>query len=163
MNLVDSRSTPTTLYVWIGWTREYRLAVQCSMEIATICAMMSAESIFYRPKDKAVYADNAHKLFHQGNVGDHIALMNVYNGWEETNFSTQWCYENYVQACLGQTFAFSPTPPPFPGLSPNNKQESWLCSPAECRMIIQRAVCCYIQAWHHLLPALLYQYLMLSG
>lgn len=68
------------------------------MEIATICAMMSVSAaIFYRPKDKAVFADNAHKLFHQGNVGDHIALMNVYTSWEETNFSTQWCYENYVQ------------------------------------------------------------------
>lgn len=75
--------------------------LQCSMEIATICAMMSVSAaIFYRPKDKAVYADNAHKLFHQGNVGDHIALMNVYNTWEETSFSTQWCYENYVQVTL---------------------------------------------------------------
>ena len=72
--------------------------LQCSLEIATICAMMSVSAaIFYRPKDKAVYADNAHKLFHQGNVGDHLALMNVFNSWEETNFSTQWCYENYVQ------------------------------------------------------------------
>lgn len=69
------------------------------MEIATICAMMSVSAaIFYRPKDKAVYADNAHKLFHQGNVGDHIALLNVYSQWEESNFNTQWCYENYVQA-----------------------------------------------------------------
>jgi len=69
------------------------------MEIATICAMMSVSAaIFYRPKDKAVYADNAHKLFHQNNVGDHIALLNVYTQWEESNFSTQWCYENYVQA-----------------------------------------------------------------
>jgi len=71
---------------------------KCSMEIATICAMMSVSAaIFYRPKDKAVYADNAHKLFHQNNVGDHIALLNVYTQWEESNFSTQWCYENYVQ------------------------------------------------------------------
>ncbi len=70
------------------------------MEIATICAMMSVSAaIFYRPKDKAVYADNAHKLFHQNNVGDHIALLNVYTQWEESNFNTQWCYENYVQVC----------------------------------------------------------------
>ena len=49
-------------------------------------------------QDKAVYADNAHKLFHSGNVGDHIALMTVFNSWEESGFATQWCYENYVQA-----------------------------------------------------------------
>lgn len=111
--------------------------------------------MFYRPKDKAVHADNAHKAFHRGNVGalgggeaglgggrrpgqraagrtrtqrqavattrtrtapcahhaplplrcpcplpagDHIALMNVYNGWAETNFASQWCFENFVQA-----------------------------------------------------------------
>ena len=54
-------------------------------------------AVFYRPKDKAVHADNAHKNFHRGNVGDHIALLNVYNGWAESNFSSQFCYENFVQ------------------------------------------------------------------
>lgn len=69
-----------------------------SEEIATICAMLSVGgSIFYRPKDKAVHADNAHRAFHRGNVGDHIALLNVYNAWSETDFSTQFCYENFVQ------------------------------------------------------------------
>ena len=64
----------------------------------TIAAMVSAGSgIFYRPKDKAVFADNAHQNFHRGNVGDHIALLTVYNSWAETAFSAQWCYENYVQ------------------------------------------------------------------
>ncbi len=50
-----------------------------------------------------VFADNAHKNFSRGNVGDHIALLNCYEGWAESGFSTQWCYENYVQvrpACL---------------------------------------------------------------
>lgn len=57
-------------------------------------------AIFYRPKDKAVHADNAHKNFNRGNVGDHIALLNVYNSWAETNFSSQFCYENFVQVTL---------------------------------------------------------------
>jgi len=69
-----------------------------SEEIATVAAMVSVgASIFYRPKDKAVHADNAHNAFHLGNVGDHIALLNVYNAWAETNHSTQFCYENFVQ------------------------------------------------------------------
>ena len=69
-----------------------------SEEIATIAAMVSVgASIFYRPKEKAVHADNAHKAFHMGNVGDHIALLNVYNAWAETNFASQWCFENFVQ------------------------------------------------------------------
>jgi pre-mRNA-splicing factor ATP-dependent RNA helicase DHX16 len=69
-----------------------------SEEIATIAAMVSVGgSIFYRPKDKAVHADNAHKAFHLGNVGDHIAFLNVFNGWAETNYSTQFCFESFVQ------------------------------------------------------------------
>lgn len=71
---------------------------KCSDEIISIAAMLSVgNSIFYRPKDKQVHADNARMNFHTGNVGDHIALLKVYNSWKETNFSTQWCYENYIQ------------------------------------------------------------------
>ena len=44
-----------------------------------------------------VHADNAHRAFHRGNVGDHLALLNVFNAWAESGFSTQWCYENFVQ------------------------------------------------------------------
>ncbi|GLT72453.1 hypothetical protein SLA2020_443870 [Shorea laevis] len=71
---------------------------KCSDEIISIAAMLSiGNSIFYRPKDKQVHADNARMNFHTGNVGDHIALLKVYSSWKETNYSTQWCYENYIQ------------------------------------------------------------------
>ena len=71
---------------------------KCSDEIISIAAMLSVgNSIFYRPKDKQVHADNARMNFHTGDVGDHIALLKVYNSWKEANYSTQWCYENYVQ------------------------------------------------------------------
>nr|DAD28293.1 TPA_asm: hypothetical protein HUJ06_029761 [Nelumbo nucifera] len=71
---------------------------KCSEEIISIAAMLSVgNSIFYRPKDKQVHADNARMNFHTGNVGDHIALLKVYSSWKETNYSTQWCYENYIQ------------------------------------------------------------------
>ena len=63
-----------------------------------MCAMLSVgNAIFYRPKDKQVHADNARMNFHTGNVGDHIALLRVYEQWAETSFSTQFCYENYIQ------------------------------------------------------------------
>ncbi|GAB9470862.1 Pre-mrna-splicing factor atp-dependent rna [Globisporangium polare] len=69
----------------------------CTEEIMTVCAMLSVNnSIFYRPKDKAVHADNARLNFARGGGGDHITLMNVYNQWVETNYSTQWTYENFV-------------------------------------------------------------------
>eukprot|EP00899_Mesostigma_viride_P024834 jgi/Mesvir1/5535/Mv15572-RA.1 len=70
----------------------------CSEEAVTIAAMLSVgNTIFYRPKDKMIHADNARANFHTGNVGDHIALLRVYNGWAETNYSSQFCYENFIQ------------------------------------------------------------------
>uniref|UniRef100_A0A0E0LTX7 RNA helicase n=1 Tax=Oryza punctata TaxID=4537 RepID=A0A0E0LTX7_ORYPU len=48
---------------------------KCSDEVISIASMLSVgNSIFYRPKDKQVY-----------------------NSWKETDYSTQWCYENYIQ------------------------------------------------------------------
>lgn len=70
----------------------------CSEEMATVCAMLSCGGgVFYRPKDRAVHADAAHAAFHRGGVGDHLALLAVYAEWAATDFSTQWCYESFVQ------------------------------------------------------------------
>lgn len=70
---------------------------RCSEEVATIAAMLSVNgAIFYRPKDKIVYADAARKKFHVPS-GDHLTLLNVYNEWEKYEFNTQWCYENFIQ------------------------------------------------------------------
>lgn len=71
---------------------------KCAAEVLTVVSMLSiGSSVFYRPKDKIVHADNAKMNFARGGGGDHIALLRCYNEWAETNFSTQWCYENYVQ------------------------------------------------------------------
>lgn len=71
---------------------------KCTTEVITIVSMLSiGSSVFYRPKEKAVHADNARLNFARGGVGDHIALLRCYNDWQETAYSTQWCYENYVQ------------------------------------------------------------------
>ncbi|XVF68558.1 hypothetical protein PTKIN_Ptkin11bG0012400 [Pterospermum kingtungense] len=71
---------------------------KCSDDVISIAAMFSVgNSIFYRPKDKKVHADNAKMNLHTGNVGDQIALIKVYNSWRETNYSPIWCHENYIQ------------------------------------------------------------------
>ncbi|MGH0163487.1 UNVERIFIED_CONTAM: hypothetical protein FKN15_045048 [Acipenser sinensis] len=70
---------------------------RCSEEILTIAAMLSVNnSIFYRPKDKVVHADNARMNFVVPG-GDHLVLLNVYSQWVESGYSTQWCYENFIQ------------------------------------------------------------------
>lgn len=70
---------------------------KCSEEITTIAAMLSVNSaVFYRPKDKAIHADTARKNFFSPG-GDHFTLLNVYNQWVDTDYSTQWCFENFIQ------------------------------------------------------------------
>ncbi|XP_017771064.1 PREDICTED: putative pre-mRNA-splicing factor ATP-dependent RNA helicase DHX16 [Nicrophorus vespilloides] len=70
---------------------------KCSEEAVSIAAMLSVNgAIFYRPKDKIIHADTARKNFnHVG--GDHLTLLNVYNQWRDSDYSTQWCYENFIQ------------------------------------------------------------------
>jgi pre-mRNA-splicing factor ATP-dependent RNA helicase DHX16 len=65
-------------------------------------------SLFYRPKDKAIHADTARKNFY-ATGGDHLTLLNVYNEWAQTDFNTQWCYENYIQHryCLNQVYFYT--------------------------------------------------------
>uniref|UniRef100_A0A1B6C691 RNA helicase n=1 Tax=Clastoptera arizonana TaxID=38151 RepID=A0A1B6C691_9HEMI len=70
---------------------------KCSEEIVSIAAMLSVNSaIFYRPKDKIIHADTARKNFFALG-GDHLMLLNVYKQWADSDFSTQWCYENFIQ------------------------------------------------------------------
>nr|XP_055053012.1 pre-mRNA-splicing factor ATP-dependent RNA helicase DHX16 isoform X1 [Misgurnus anguillicaudatus] len=70
---------------------------KCSEEVLTIAAMLSVNnSIFYRPKDKVVHADNARMNFVVPG-GDHMVLLNVYTQWVESGYSTQWCFENFIQ------------------------------------------------------------------
>jgi len=70
---------------------------KCSAEILTIVSMLSVNnSIFFRPKDKMLLADTARQGFFAPG-GDHLTLLNVYNQWKDTNYSTQWCFENFIQ------------------------------------------------------------------
>ena len=66
-------------------------------EVMTIAAMLGVNSaVFYRPKDQAVHADNARTNFFTLG-GDHLTLLKVYENWAATDYSTQWCFENFIQ------------------------------------------------------------------
>jgi len=69
----------------------------CAEEILTIVAMLSAQNIFYRPKEKQGPADQKKAKFFQPE-GDHLTLLTVYEAWKANNFSAPWCFENYLQA-----------------------------------------------------------------
>lgn len=69
----------------------------CSDEILSIVAMLSVQTVFYRPKEKQQQADQKKSKFHDPH-GDHLTLLNVYNAWKTSGFSNPWCFENFIQA-----------------------------------------------------------------
>lgn len=68
----------------------------CADEALTIVSMLSVQNIYYRPKERAEVADQRKARFHQ-NEGDHLTLLCVYNAWKNHNFSSTWCFENFIQ------------------------------------------------------------------
>jgi pre-mRNA-splicing factor ATP-dependent RNA helicase DHX16 len=71
---------------------------KCVDQVITICSMLSVgSSIFYRPKEKQVHADNSKNSFVRPG-GDHFTLLTVFNIWKDCNYSSHWCYENFIQA-----------------------------------------------------------------
>lgn len=67
----------------------------CSEDILSIVAMLSVQTVFYRPKDKAVAADQRKARFHSP-YGDHLTLLNVYRAWVMNNCSKLWCSNNFI-------------------------------------------------------------------
>lgn len=71
--------------------------LQCSEEVLTIVSMISAtQNVFHRPREKQQQADQKKAKFSDPS-GDHVTLLNVYNGWKASGFSSPWCTENFIQ------------------------------------------------------------------
>ncbi|THH31166.1 hypothetical protein EUX98_g3025 [Antrodiella citrinella] len=69
----------------------------CTDEVLTIISMLQESgSLFYRPKDKKLHADQARQNFVRTG-GDHFTLLNVWEQWADTNYSQQFCYEQFLQ------------------------------------------------------------------
>ena len=67
----------------------------CADDIITIVAMLSVQTVFYRPREKQAQADERKRKFHSPE-GDHCTLLEVYRHWERQGFSTDWCFENFI-------------------------------------------------------------------
>lgn len=69
----------------------------CVEEVLSITAMLQeSSSLFYRPKDKLLHADQARTSFTKPG-GDHMTLLNIWNQYVDTNFDKHWCRENFLQ------------------------------------------------------------------
>ncbi|GMI13900.1 hypothetical protein TrVE_jg109 [Triparma verrucosa] len=76
----------------------YSEKLNCTKEVLSMVSMLSiGASVFYVPKDKKVHAETARLNFARGGGGDQISLLRCYTRWEESEYSTQWCFENFVQ------------------------------------------------------------------
>ncbi|KAM0325863.1 hypothetical protein ACHAQA_007166 [Verticillium albo-atrum] len=71
--------------------------MNCSAEMLIIVAMLNLPNVFYRPKEKQTQADQKKAKFHDP-AGDHLTLLNVYNSWKQSSYSSPWCFENFIQA-----------------------------------------------------------------
>ncbi|KAH7159744.1 P-loop containing nucleoside triphosphate hydrolase protein [Dactylonectria estremocensis] len=73
------------------------VSLDCSDEMLSIVAMLNLPNVFYRPKEKQSQADQKKAKFHDPH-GDHLTLLNVYNAWKHSGYSSPWCFENFIQA-----------------------------------------------------------------
>ena len=69
--------------------------LMCSIEVATIVALLSVPGIIYRPKDKQQIADKKISRFNR-EEGDHLTLLNIYENWAENDYSISWCQDNFL-------------------------------------------------------------------
>jgi len=71
----------------------------CSDEVLTIVSMLSVKYVFIRPSSKfrrkQMEADEAKERFNDP-CGDHLTLLNVFNGWKANGMSEAWARDNYV-------------------------------------------------------------------
>ncbi|KAN0064421.1 hypothetical protein ACQY0O_002794 [Thecaphora frezii] len=77
-------------------------AYGCTEEVLSVVSMLpEAGSLFFRPKDRKVHADNARAAFLPkeggGEGGDPFHLLNIWNGYVEAGYSQAWCVENFLQ------------------------------------------------------------------
>ena len=71
-------------------------AADTQLRVASVHAGLSPEALSLPEQERALHADNARVHFNRPG-GDHLTLLNVWNQWAETHFSTQWCFENFIQ------------------------------------------------------------------
>ncbi|EPQ27924.1 uncharacterized protein PFL1_04668 [Pseudozyma flocculosa PF-1] len=78
----------------------------CTEEVLSIVSILpEAGSLFFRPKDKKVHADNARAAFlppppataGAPSGGDHFHLLNIWNAYVESGYATNWCVDNFLQ------------------------------------------------------------------
>lgn len=78
-----------------GWSAKY---IKFPSQLKTGCLLRPQLLVLTLvPALPRVQADQKKAKFFQPE-GDHLTLLAVYESWKAHNFSSPWCFENFVQA-----------------------------------------------------------------
>ncbi|CBZ52892.1 hypothetical protein NCLIV_026800 [Neospora caninum Liverpool] len=69
---------------------------RATREVVTVVSMLSIPSIFYSPKERQDEAEATKEKFFVPE-SDHLTLLNVYQQWKRTQYSSSWCTRHFVQ------------------------------------------------------------------
>jgi pre-mRNA-splicing factor ATP-dependent RNA helicase DHX38/PRP16 len=73
----------------------YAESLGCTQEVLLVVSLLSVPSVFFRPKGREEEADATREKFFVPE-SDHLTLLNVYQRWQEQQYSTQWCTDHYI-------------------------------------------------------------------
>jgi pre-mRNA-splicing factor ATP-dependent RNA helicase DHX38/PRP16 len=67
----------------------------CVDEVLTVCAMLSVDNVFYRPKGREDECDAARERFYD-TESDHVTMVNVFNQWRSHKFAKHWADRHFL-------------------------------------------------------------------
>jgi pre-mRNA-splicing factor ATP-dependent RNA helicase DHX15/PRP43 len=69
---------------------------QCSNEMLSLVALLSAPHIFMRPEEAGKAADAGKAQFTHGE-GGHLTMLNACHAFKQSRDDKDWCYDNFIQ------------------------------------------------------------------
>lgn len=69
--------------------------LNCTEEILTIVALLSADAITYTPQNQRDRANAVRKKF-LSSEGDQMTLLNIYRGYKSSGMNKNWCNDHFI-------------------------------------------------------------------
>lgn len=69
----------------------------CNDMISVIAMLEDSGSLYIFNKEKKEMVKNIHSKFNSKIGGDHLTLLEIWNQFESSGFSPQWCHDNFLQ------------------------------------------------------------------
>lgn len=74
------------------------IELNCMSQVLTVVSMLEEmNGIWINSKENRERAQMAHRRFYSKLGGDLITMLNVWDQWRESMWSSTWCFDNFVQ------------------------------------------------------------------